>query len=199
MPRLWLVDGWLAIREFAGRHDSLAAPGRIQPMKLLLAAGAVAVALVAADASGAAARLRLSSPAFGAGKPIPRVYTCDGRGMSPPLRWTAPPPGTRSFALRVYDTDAGFAHWLGWGISSRSRGLSSGQRPPRQGRNDFGRIGYGGPCPPRGTAHHYVFTLYALTRPLRIPSGSADDKFLAALKAARVLAQAKLVGTYERR
>lgn len=100
----------------------------------------------------------------------------------------------------MYDIDAsGFTHWIGWGISSRSRGLLKAQRPPRQGRNDFGRVGYGGPCPPTGKAHHYVFALYALARPLLIPPGSAEKRFVAALEAAHVLARAKLVGTYKRR
>lgn len=180
-------------------HGLSPEPSVDRPRALLLAVAAVAVALACVGAVAAGPRLVLSSPAFGAGKPIPRAYTCDGQGTSPPLRWTAPPSGTRSFALRVYDTDAGFTHWLAWGISSGSRGLARAQRPPRQGRNDFGRIGYGGPCPPTGKPHHYLFSLYALARPLRIQAGSADDKFVAALKAARVLAQAKLVGTYKRR
>ena len=166
----------------------------------MLLAALVAAALAWVGTVTADARLVLSSPAFHAGAAIPRRYTCDGKGISPPLRWTAPPRRARSLALHVYDLDAsGFAHWIGWGISTRSRELPTGRQPPAQGRNGFGRIGYGGPCPPRGKPHHYAFVLYALARPLPIPPGSAETEFAVALKAAHVLAQAKLVGTYKRR
>ena len=144
-----------------------------------------------------AASFVLTSPAFHANAPIPRAYTCDGRDTSPPLRWTAPPHGTRSLALRVYDTDAHFTHWLAWSISTRSRSLRAGALPPRQGRNDFGRAGYSGPCPPSGAPHHYVFTLYALARALS-PAGSNAGAFTAALTRAHVLARATLTGTYRR-
>jgi len=167
---------------------------------VFLAAAAVAGALASVDAVTAGARLALSSPAFRAGAAIPRVYACDGKGISPPLRWTAPPGGARSLALRVYDIDAaGFTHWIAWGISTRSRRLQTGQRPPKQGRNDFGRIGYGGPCPPKGKPHHYVFVIYVLAKPLSIRPGSPAKAFAAALKATHVLAHANLVGTYKRR
>lgn len=158
--------------------------------------GAVAGALAASATAGTP--FVLSSSAFRAGGPMPAVYTCDGKDVSPPLRWSAPPLAARSLALRVVDTDAGFTHWTAWDIPPRSRGLASGQRPPKQGRNDFGRVGYGGPCPPTGT-HHYVFVVYALAKPLTIPTGAADARFLTALRAAHVLAQAKLVGTFRRR
>jgi Raf kinase inhibitor-like YbhB/YbcL family protein len=167
---------------------------------VFLAAAAVAGVFAWVDTVAAGARLALSSPAFRAGTAIPRVYTCDGRGDSPPLRWTAPPRGAGSLALRVYDIEAsGFTHWIAWGISTRSRRLQTGQRPPKQGRNDFGRIGYGGPCPPKGKTHHYVFVLYVLAKPLSIRPGSPANAFTAALKAAQVLAHSNLVGTYKRR
>jgi Raf kinase inhibitor-like YbhB/YbcL family protein len=156
-----------------------------------------AVAGALATSSGAATRFALSSSAFRNGGAMPAVYSCDGKDVSPPLRWTVPPRTARSVALRVVDTDAGFTHWTAWGISPRSHGLASGQRPPKQGRNDFGRVGYGGPCPPSGT-HHYVFVLYALARPLAIAPGASSSRFAAALRIAHVLAQAKLVGTYRR-
>ena len=139
----------------------------------------------------------LASPAFHANAPIPRAYTCDGRDTSPPLRWTAPPRGTRSLALRVYDTDARFTHWLAWGIATRSRTLHAGAVPAHQGRNGFGRVGYSGPCPPSGAPHHYVFTLYALARPLSL-RGSNASAFTAALARGHVLARATLTGTYRR-
>jgi len=144
-----------------------------------------------------AAALVLFSPAFHNGQAIPRRYGCDGRGESPALRWTAPPAGTHSFALRVYDPDAdGFTHWLAWAIPSASRGLAVGAHAPREGTNDFGRRGYGAPCPPPGPAHRYVFVLYALARPLKLASGSSAAAFAAAVQAAHVLRRATLVGTY---
>ena len=111
-----------------------------------------------------AAALVLASPAFRAGATIPRAYTCDGRNVSPPLRWSAPPRGTRSFTLTVVDLDAhGFVHWLVRGIPGRTRALLPGSRVGTPGVNTFGRRGYGGPCPPRGLGvHRYLFTLRAL-------------------------------------
>src|SRR5206468_10021901 len=121
-------------------------------------------------------RLTLSSPVFRAGAGMPSTYTCDGKNVSPPLRWTAPPRAARSLALRMYDVDAGFTHWIAWGISPRSRGLKTAQRPPRQGKNDFGAMQYGGPCPPSGL-HHYVFTLYAVAKPPALSPGASDATF----------------------
>ncbi len=107
--------------------------------------------------------LALTSPAFHAGGAIPAHYTCAGADVSPPLVWTAPPRGTRSFSLTVTDRDAGgFLHWRAWGIPASARGLAAGAQPPHDGRNDFGRIGYSGPCPPPGPAHRYMFELRAL-------------------------------------
>jgi Raf kinase inhibitor-like YbhB/YbcL family protein len=170
---------------------------------VLLGAAAIALAPAGAGAgsgAGTAARLALSSPAFRAGGAVPRVHTCDGRDSSPPLRWTAPPRGARSLALHVYDVDASrFVHWIGWGIPARARGLRAGQRAPREGRNGFGGIGYGGPCPPAGRRHRYVFVLYALARRPALAPGSGEKAFATAVRAARVLAQARLVGTYRRR
>ena len=141
----------------------------------------------------------LLSSAFHAGDSIPRRFTCDGQGSAPPLAWTARPKRTRSFALRVYDPDArGFTHWLAWGIPASARSLPAGARPPQEGTNDFGRRGWGAPCPPRGTRHHYAFVLYALARPLRLSPGARAPAFAAALHKAGVLKRAALVGTYAR-
>jgi len=146
-----------------------------------------------------AAAFVLFSPAFKAGHEIPLRHTCDGQGSSPPLRWKAPPPRTRSFALRVYDPDArGFTHWLAWGIPPASRGLGTGAHAPQEGTNDFGRRGWGPPCPPPGPAHHYVFVLYALARPPALGRGAREPAFAAAVRRAGVLARATLIGTYGR-
>jgi Raf kinase inhibitor-like YbhB/YbcL family protein len=129
------------------------------------------------------AALALTSPAFAGGGRIPVRYTCDGAGLSPPLRWTAPPRGTRSFTLTVIDPDAPggrFVHWVAAGIPPSSRGLPAGAHAPREALNSAGSRGWTGPCPPSGT-HRYVFTLRAV--------GAGG----------RTLAQAQLVGRYSRR
>jgi Raf kinase inhibitor-like YbhB/YbcL family protein len=163
-------------------------------LALVLAfAGAVAFAASAA----AATPFRLTSPAFTAGKPIPRVYTCKGRGISPPLRWTAPPAGTQSLAIEIEDPDAplpgGFTHWLGWGIRPAARALATGAHAPTEGANGTGKPGYIGPCPPSGT-HHYHITLYALNAPLMLMTGAKRAAFTRALRG-HVLARATLIGT----
>jgi Raf kinase inhibitor-like YbhB/YbcL family protein len=136
---------------------------------------------VASAVAVVAAAFVLRSPAFKAGGAIPRAFTCDGRDVSPPLRWTAPPPATRSFSLAVFDVDAGFVHWRLRAIPARARGLVAGSHVGVSARNSFGRRGYGGPCPPPGAGRHrYVFTLRALAA------------------GGRVLGSARLVGRYGR-
>ena len=172
-----------------------------KPPLLGLVIGMCAAAAAPAAATSAAvapAGLKLSSPAFRANHSIPAVYSCDGKGVSPPLRWMSPPRRTRSLALRLYDRDARFVHWLAWRISPSARSLARGHHPPYEGRNDFGKIGYGPPCPPAGRTHHYVFTLYALARPLRLARGAGFRAFTAAVHRAGLLASSSLVGTYRR-
>jgi Raf kinase inhibitor-like YbhB/YbcL family protein len=119
-----------------------------------------------------AAALVLTSPAFHAGGAIPLAYTCDGRDASPPLRWAAPPRGTRSFSLTVIDLDAhGFVHWRLREIPASVRRLAAGSRVGVAGVNSFGQRGYGGPCPPRGSGRHrYLFTLRAVDGRGRVPA-----------------------------
>jgi Raf kinase inhibitor-like YbhB/YbcL family protein len=139
----------------------------------------------------------LASPAFGGGHAIPRRYTCDGAGVSPPLRWKAPPRGTRAFALFAIDIDAGpFTHWTLWDLPASRRGLAAGTSWRLQGRNSFGRLGYGGPCPPSGR-HRYVFTVYALRATLGLARGATTRQFTHALPG-RVLATSTITGTYRR-
>jgi Raf kinase inhibitor-like YbhB/YbcL family protein len=140
------------------------------------------------------------SPAFPHNQGIPRRFTCDGANRSPPLRWQAPPRGTRAFALELVDLDspAGtFMHWTLWNLPASARGIAADVKWRLQGRNTFGRIGYGGPCPPHGTAHHYVFTLYALRRRLSLPRGASPRRFVLELDG-RVVAQRPLGATYRR-
>ena len=149
----------------------------------------------------------LTSAAFQEGGAIPSRYTCDGEDLSPPLAWSEPPAGTRSVALISDDPDAPgktWVHWVLYHLPPTSQGLPEGlptaaQLPDgaRQGTTDFGRSGYGGPCPPSGT-HRYVFTLYALETMLSLPPGATKRKVEGAMKG-HVLAQATLMGTYARR
>ena len=143
--------------------------------------------------------LRLSSAAFEPGGVIPREHTCDGADTSPPLSWSGPPEGTRAFALIVSDPDAnGFVHWVLADIPGSTTELRAGEGDSIgvPGDNDFGRTGWGGPCPPSGI-HQYVFRLYALSAPLALP-GTPDAASVEARLGELALAQAELTGTYRR-
>jgi Raf kinase inhibitor-like YbhB/YbcL family protein len=150
----------------------------------------------------------LQSSAFSSGGAIPVKHTCDGPDLSPALRWTDPPPKTTSFALIVDDPDAPvgtWVHWVLYGIAAAVRELPEGV-PARetvtsigvQGTNDFRKIGYGGPCPPRGPAHRYLFKLYALDAELTLPARKTKTDVLNAMEG-HVLGQAELMGRYQRR
>jgi Raf kinase inhibitor-like YbhB/YbcL family protein len=143
----------------------------------------------------------LESDAFQNREAIPRRHSCEGEDVSPQLRWTGVPDGTRSLALFVDDPDAPgktFTHWLGWGLDPAAEGLGEGEPAPREGRNDFGTSGYRGPCPPPGHGRHrYVFRLHALNAELELDAGAAKAQLERAL-GGHVLATAELVGTYER-
>lgn len=146
----------------------------------------------------------LTSPAFADGQRIPANFSCDGEDRSPPLSWSGPPAGTRSFALVVDDPDAPngtFRHWGTWNIPADADRLEEGQGDTLpQAVNDFGRTGYGGACPPRGHGpHRYRFKLFALdTKELDLPAGSSVEAVEAAA-AKHQLARAELTGTYERK
>ena len=152
--------------------------------------------------------LMLASPAIPPSGEIPAQYTCDSADISPPLSWSDVPAGTGSLVLVVEDPDAPsgtFRHWAVFDIPPASRGLDAGYSANRpvaalhEARNDFGKTGYSGPCPPRGAGtHHYHFRLLAISRPtldLRAPAAAID-----VLRAAQpyVIQQAELVGTYHR-
>jgi Raf kinase inhibitor-like YbhB/YbcL family protein len=149
----------------------------------------------------------LTSDAFTDGGTIPKRFTCEGQDAAPPLAWTDPPPGTKSFALIVDDPDAPdpkapkrtWVHWVLYDIPASTTGLPEGGAVPagtRNGRNDWGRTGYGGPCPPIGR-HRYFHKLYALDTVL----GDLGEPTKAALERAmkgHALAEARIVGTYEK-
>jgi Raf kinase inhibitor-like YbhB/YbcL family protein len=163
----------------------------------------ILLAMTAASGSGFA----LTSAAFAPGAPIPSVHTCDGADQSPPLAWSGAPAGTRALALIMHDPDApvgDWLHWTAWNIPASSKGLPAGvaTKDPlpdgtQQGVNDFGKPGYGGPCPPGGT-HHYVFVLSALDATLTLPAKASREEVERAIDA-HVLAKAELVGTYSRK
>lgn len=146
----------------------------------------------------------LTSPAFPNGGPIPRHNSCQGEDLSPPLRWNGAPAGSAAFALIVDDRVArGFVHWVVVDVPAGTTQLpegvpASGPGAPSQGRNDFGRIGWGGPCPPPGSGdHRYVFTLFALSAPLGLGQGASAASVRSAA-AGKTLATAVLEGTYRR-
>jgi Raf kinase inhibitor-like YbhB/YbcL family protein len=144
----------------------------------------------------------LSSPAFAEGAAIPARYTCDGEDVSPEIRWSGAPDATRDLALIVLDPDArDFVHWLVYDIPGASDGtlpaaMSTASNEPPQGRNGFGKRGYGGPCPPSGT-HHYVFAIYALGRALGL-SGTPTRSEIESAMQGDILARTTLTGIYKR-
>lgn len=151
--------------------------------------------------------MQISSPAFQNGDTIPRQYTCDGDDYSPPLAWSDLPEGTQELELLVEDPDAPggtWTHWILTGLDPHTNGLNeavhrtpSGPAGAHQGLNDFQKHGYGGPCPPSGKPHHYVFRLFALRKKLDLPDDIGRAQLLKAIKGS-VLAEAKLTGVYRR-
>jgi Raf kinase inhibitor-like YbhB/YbcL family protein len=149
------------------------------------------------------AKLNLTSDSFQSGQPIPTQYTCDGADQTPVLHWGDPPQGTRGFALVIDDPDAPsgtFRHWGVYNIPASARSIGGSRRAGSEVTNDFGKPGYGGPCPPKGHGpHHYHFKLFALdVDPLDVPpNAKVADVENAAQKHA--IAQGELIGTYERK
>ncbi len=147
----------------------------------------------------------LTIEAFAAGGAIPSVFTCEGDNLSPALTWAGEPEGTQSFALIMDDADAPagtWTHWLLWDIPAGVHSVPQQYRaahPVRSGTNDFGKTGYGGPCPPRGHgAHRYFFRLCALDTPsLAVPEGAHRKELERALQRHR-LGVAEYMGRFER-
>lgn len=142
----------------------------------------------------------VTSTAFADGAPIPVEHSCRGPDVSPPLAWHGVPAGTAALVLFVDDPDG--RDWVHWSVldlpaadGEMPRGVDPAADPPQQGRNDFGRIGYGGPCPPSGT-HRYQFTLYALAAPLALPLHPDGGAVRAALRGTTILGRTTLVGTF---
>jgi Raf kinase inhibitor-like YbhB/YbcL family protein len=149
----------------------------------------------------------ISSPSFSNGGKIPTKFTSDGTDVSPELTWTAPPPGTQSFTVIADDPDAPlgtWTHWLLFNLPAHTATLPEGVTKVddvpsggRQGRNDFRKIGYGGPCPPPGKPHRYFFKLYALDKMLNLKPGASKQDVEQAMQG-HILAKAELMGAYQR-
>jgi len=151
--------------------------------------------------------LEIMSSAFINKGVIPKRYTCDGEDVSPELSWRGAPLERRSYAIIVDDPDApvgAFTHWVAFNIPAETKGLPSGITKAKdlptggqQGTNDYPGIGYGGPCPPAGKPHHYVFHLYALDLQLDLKAGASKTDLLDKMQG-HILADAELIGTYGR-
>lgn len=149
--------------------------------------------------------LTISSSAFQQNGIIPKLFTCDGRGISPALFFNNIPEGTQSLALVMEDPDVPksiredgmWNHWIAWNIPPETKGINEGESAPGViGINTGGRIGYGAPCPP-DREHRYIFTLYALDSTISLPEGSTKEELLP-LIAPHIIETAQLIGRYNR-
>jgi Raf kinase inhibitor-like YbhB/YbcL family protein len=167
---------------------------------IITAAMAILLATIVSFAAGEA-KMKITSSAFNEGGNIPSKFTCDGSDTSPPLQVTNVPPGAKSLVLIADDPDAPgglFTHWLVWNIAPASNSIGEGTAPKGvHGTNDFGKSGYGGPCPPSGT-HRYSFKIFALDRELDLRSGAKRSQVDAAMKG-HVVARGELIGRYSRK
>ena len=151
--------------------------------------------------------LKIASTAFEEGIKIPEIYTCKGEDVSPQLWWEGAPAETVTFALIMEDPDAPggtFTHWILYNIPKDTHELEKIIPIQRhldngaiQGKNDFGKIGYGGPCPPKGEDHRYYFKIFALKKKLPPESIDTREEFYNAIKG-HVLEQAEYMGTFKR-
>jgi len=178
------------------------ARGAFSRSVLLLALIPAALAAGEGLARESVMSLAITSTAFAHGAAIPEMYTCDGDNVAPPLSFGGVPKGTKALALLMDDPDAPVGDWVHWivlDMPPSCAGLDEDGEPPagaRQGRNSWGRVGWGGPCPPSGK-HRYFFRLFALDAPTGLPEGATKQQLLTALEG-HVLATAELMGTYAR-
>lgn len=164
--------------------------------------------ILTAHFGGVAMAFEIKTDAFQSNGDIPVPCTCDGQNLSPPLRWNNPPPATKSFALISDDPDAPMGTWVHWivydipvAVREFEEGIPRSETLPngaKQGITDFGRPGYGGPCPPAGKPHRYYFKLYALDTLLNLPPQKTKSELLQAIQG-HILAEAQWVGRYQRR
>jgi len=174
---------------------------------LLAPSLAVGMLVLSGPVGGAEEALKLESDAFPDGKTIPAVHTCDGHDRSPALHWSGAPEATKALALVVDDPDApsrNWNHWLLYNVPAATRAIGEGvPTKPKlgdgsmQGTNDFGRIGYGGPCPPKGETRTYKFKLHALSSPIDLEPGAKREVVMKEIEA-KSIAEAALEGKYGR-
>ena len=174
-------------------------------LEVRLAVG-IAAALLLAPRAWAQPKMEIRTDAFAPGAPIPAKYTCSGDDVSPALSWSGVPQSAKALALIVDDPDAPsgtFVHWVVYNLPPRTTHLdeavNKGAAMPgggAQGRNDFGRDGYGGPCPPPGAPHHYRFRLFALNSQIapQAPTGQAVEQAMEG----HIIATAEMMGTFQR-
>lgn len=150
--------------------------------------------------------MQITSSAFSEGEMIPTRHTCDGSDVSPDLAWSGVPDTAKSLALICDDPDAPMGTWVHWvlfnipagadGLPAEIPSIAALENGARHGKNDFRRLGYGGPCPPGGT-HRYFFKLYALDAELNLDSGITKAQLVQAMQG-HILAEAQLMGKYKR-
>jgi Raf kinase inhibitor-like YbhB/YbcL family protein len=145
--------------------------------------------------------LKITSSAFAEGEMIPKKYTCDDENISPHISWSDLPDGTMSLAMIMDDPDAPvgiWVHWVLYNIPADQDGLPEGVKGiGMEGKNTSGKVGYGGPCPPKGPAHRYFFKVYALGTVLDLGAGVTKGDLERAMQG-HILAQGQLMGKYQR-
>ncbi len=143
--------------------------------------------------------IKVESPAFKNMERIPAKYTCDGEDLSPPLRIYGISDRAKSIAIIVDDPDAPlgtFVHWVVWNIEPMEE-IPENYESEYQGRNDFGNIGYNGPCPPKGEKHRYFFKVYVLDKKIELSKGATKKELLRAIEG-HVIQKGELIGVYSR-
>jgi Raf kinase inhibitor-like YbhB/YbcL family protein len=168
---------------------------------LLILAGCTGQGTTATVEGESEMSIQITSSAFTEGGRIPRIYTCDDQNVSPPLAWMGLPTNTVSQALIMDDPDAPSGSWVHWVLFNLPPGLTGLEQGENgtgmEGKNDFGTIGYGGPCPPRGSNHRYFIKIYALDTQLDLKAGATKAQLENAMKG-HILAQGQLMGRYAR-
>jgi len=165
-------------------------------------------AMVIAQTAEGGDLMKISSSAFEEGGTIPQKYTCTGEDVSPPLSWSDAPKGAKSLVLICDDPDAPvgtWVHWVLYALPPTITKLEEGVPPEgevlngaKQGRNDFGNLGYGGPCPPPGKPHRYYFKLYAVDMKPELKPGATKAEVLKTIKG-HILDESQLMGRFGRR
>jgi Raf kinase inhibitor-like YbhB/YbcL family protein len=176
-------------------------------IRTLLMVSGVLMLLAGCPGGTTTMKLDVTSPAFREGETIPQKYTGDGADVSPPLQWSGAPESTKSFAVICDDPDAPrgtWVHWVLYNVPAATTSLPEGVPATaeldgggKQGKNDFGKLGYGGPAPPKGKPHRYFFKVYALDTTLNLAPGATKADLVSAMKR-HVVAEGQLMGKYAR-